>query len=133
MTDHRNWLFLPLFALATCMPLASRATLPPTHVVRAQAHSQNQRKSVRHAFGQVDTLKSYFKSKGLTARAAATASATAPILARNDAPDPPRELIGRGHRQPEADQLPKRIRRAEGHRNPRQTRFDRGLRICRSC
>lgn len=45
----------------------------------------------------------------------------------------PRELIGSGHRQPEAENLPKKIRRTEGRRKPRQKRFDTRLGICRGC
>lgn len=45
----------------------------------------------------------------------------------------PRELIGAGHRQPEAENLPKRVRKTEGRRTHKQKRFDRGLGICRHC
>jgi hypothetical protein len=45
----------------------------------------------------------------------------------------PRELRGAGHRQPEAENLPKRVRQAEGRRTQKQKRFDRSLGICRTC
>jgi hypothetical protein len=45
----------------------------------------------------------------------------------------PRELIGAGHRQPEAESLPKRVRKTEGRRTHKQKRFDPSLGICRHC
>jgi len=39
-----------------------------------------------------------------------------------------------GHHQPEADQLPPQVRRAEGARTAKQKKFDRSVEsICRGC